>query len=355
MKPSFLAGMVFLVLIAQPAVPQQAPEPLKKDQIMDLVKAGMDSSALVKLIHQHGLDFDLTDDYLQSLVAAKAPAAVIQALRAVKPQPLSRQKVLALVAGGVPSERATELVKQRGVSFHADEEYLKTLRLAGADEALVAAVREASAEAAAELVVVTSPNAGVYWDDQLEGHADAQGNLTVKSALGTHLLKVSMPGKKDFQQSISLAAKQGTRIEARLEDVGPAPGVAGVQYPFPAMPAASPLATEASTKARECMNMVTIWNSKLQQVMATRDYSHRGAMASQINEVNQERVATYRSKLMPQFKDLQQKLLTELGRTSEEHLDYEAVQAPMQMISVCSDMSQLSSQYQMSLLQRKSQ
>jgi hypothetical protein len=50
MKLSFLIGMVFLAAIARPAVPQQAPEPLKKDQIMDLVKAGMDSSALVKLI-----------------------------------------------------------------------------------------------------------------------------------------------------------------------------------------------------------------------------------------------------------------------------------------------------------------
>jgi hypothetical protein len=357
MKFSFLIGMVFLAAIARPAVPPQAPEPLKKDQVMDLVKAGMDPSALVKLIREHGLDFDLTDDYIQALHTANAPDSVIQALRTVRPQPLSRQKVLTLVAGGVPSGRAAELVKQRGVSFQADEEYLKTLRLAGADEALVAAVRTASAAAAADLEVVTSASADVYLDDQLQGHADAQGKLTVKSALGTHALKVSLPGKKDFQQSVALAAKQTTTIEARLEDMGSAPGAVGAQYPYPAMPAPSPLVTEAATKARECMTMVNIWNSKLQQVMssASGDYTRYGLMQNQIKEVNQERVATYRSKLMPQLKDLQQKFLAELGRTSDEHLDYEMVKAPLQLIGVCGDLSQLSSQYQMSLLRPKSQ
>jgi hypothetical protein len=355
MKLSFLAWMVFLALIAPPGVPQQAPEPLKKDQVMDLVKAGMESSALVKLIHQHGLDFDVDDDYIQALRAAKAPEPVIQALRAVKPQPLSREKVLALVAGGVPGARAAELIRQRGVSFLADEEYLKTLRLAGADEALVATVREASAKAAAELVVITSANADVYLDGTLQGHADAQGTLTVKSAFGTHALKVSMAGKKDFQQSVSLAAKQTTRIEARLQDAGSMPGTVGVQYPYPVAAVNSPLAKEAREKASDCMNIVSIWNSKLQQLTATRDYSHRAAMANQMNAINEERVATYRSKLMPQLKDLQQKLLTGLDRASSEHLDYEMVQSPMQLIGVCADLNQLSSQYQMHLLERKSQ
>jgi hypothetical protein len=355
MKLSFLAGMIFLALIAAPAVPQQAPEPLKKDQIMDLVKAGMESSVLVKLIHQHGIDFDLDDDYIQALRTAKAPEPVIQALRAAKPQPLSKQKVLALVAGGVPSGRSAELIRQRGVNFRADEEYLKTLRLAGADETLVATVREASDSAAAELVVVTSANAEVYLDDRHVGHADAQGTLTVKTAFGTHALKVSLPGKKDFQQSVSLVAKQTTKIEARLEDTGPAPGTVEVQYPHPVAAANSPLVAEARAKATECMNVVSIWNSKLQQVLATRDYSHRSAMANQMKEVNEERLSTYRTKLMPQLKDLQQKLLTGLGRVSSEHLDYEMVQSPVQLVGVCTDLNQLSSQYQMSLLERKSQ
>ena len=83
--------------------------------------------------------------------------------------------------------------------------------------------------------------------------------------------------------------------------------------------------------------------------------SHRAAMANQMNAVNEERVATYRSKLMPQLKDLQQKLLTGLDRALSERLDYEMVQSPIQLIGVCTDLNQLSSQYQMHLLERTSQ
>jgi formylglycine-generating enzyme required for sulfatase activity len=115
-------------------------------------------------------------------------------------------------------------VKQHGVDFQVDDQYLDTLRLAGADDTLIAALREASAAATAQVVVETSPNAEVYLDSELQGRANAQGELTVKSKLGAHTLKVSLKGKKDFEQTVSLAARQATRIEARLEDIGPTAG-----------------------------------------------------------------------------------------------------------------------------------
>jgi hypothetical protein len=75
--------------------------------------------------------------------------------------------MLHLVAGGLPSERVTVLVKQRGIDFLAEEDYLDTLRLAGADDTLIAAVREASTAA---LVVDTSPSAEVFLDGESHGH-----------------------------------------------------------------------------------------------------------------------------------------------------------------------------------------
>jgi formylglycine-generating enzyme required for sulfatase activity len=66
----------------------------------------------------------------------------VTAQRAEKPRPKAQLK---LVAGHVPGERAAMLVKQHGIDFVADEEYLETLRLAGGEETLVAALREASA------------------------------------------------------------------------------------------------------------------------------------------------------------------------------------------------------------------
>ena len=50
--------------------------------------------------------------------------------------------------GGVPSERAAALVKQRGIDFEADERYLETLRVAGADDSLLDSLRAASATVA---------------------------------------------------------------------------------------------------------------------------------------------------------------------------------------------------------------
>jgi formylglycine-generating enzyme required for sulfatase activity len=214
----------FLAVLAQSAISQGANAPLGKDQVLDLVKYGMDSAELAKRIEQHGIDFEPSDEYLETLRKAGAQEPVIQALREVRPKPLTREQVGKLVAGGVPSERAAMLVKQHGIDFVADERYLQTLRLAGADDTLIAALREASKAVTGELVVVTSPDAEVYLDGELQGRAGAQGELMIKTSPGAHALKVSLKGKKDFQQSVTLTARQATKIGARLEDVGPAPG-----------------------------------------------------------------------------------------------------------------------------------
>jgi len=91
---------------------------------------------------------------------------------------------------------------------------------------LLSALREASAAVIGELVISTSPNSEVYLDGALQGRADAQGGLTLKSKLGPHALKVTLSGKKDFEQSVTLVAQQTTSIQARLLDVGPPPGTA---------------------------------------------------------------------------------------------------------------------------------
>src|SRR5208337_3525381 len=146
MRLRLLILVMLLAVIAPSAIAQQTQGPLSKNQVMALVKAGMETSELVKLIHEHGIDFDLTDDYLQALGRAGAQEAVIQGLRAARPTPLTQEQVLQLVAGHVSSERAVTLVKQRGIDFLVDEEYLNTLRLAGADDTLTTSLREASAK-----------------------------------------------------------------------------------------------------------------------------------------------------------------------------------------------------------------
>jgi formylglycine-generating enzyme required for sulfatase activity len=224
MKLRMLILIVFLVVLAEASLPQQANPPLTKDQIMDLVKFGMNSRDLAKKIQERGFDFEPTDDYLQALRNAGAQEEVIEALRAARPKPLTREQVGKLVAGGVPSERAAALVKEHGIDFLADEQYLDTLRVAGGEDTLITALREASAAATAQLVITTSPSAEVYLDGAPQGPANGQGELTMKAKLGAHALKVTLAGKKDFEQSITLAGRQATKIEARLADLATSPG-----------------------------------------------------------------------------------------------------------------------------------
>ncbi len=220
MKLKFLTAFLLLLTASGlPARPQEAAKPLNKNQVMELVKAGMDSAELADKVRQLGIDFDLTDDYLQALHKAGAQETVIQALRTVRPKPLSRDQVLELVAGHVPSQRAAALVQQRGIDFVPDDEYLQTLHVAGGEEVLLAALRDAGAAVRAELLVMTSPNAEVLIDGESKGHANAQGEFGIKSKPGTHTVKVSLKGKGDFEQKISLVPPQTSRLEARLEDL----------------------------------------------------------------------------------------------------------------------------------------
>jgi formylglycine-generating enzyme required for sulfatase activity len=221
MKLRFPILILFLAVTTTAAFPQQAQKPLSKDEIMTLVKAEMDNTQLAKAVGERGIDFEPTDDYVEALRKAGAQDVLIHALRAAKPQPLSKDQVLHLVAGGVPSQRVAALVAQRGIDFLADDQYFDMLRTAGADDTLLAAVRQASAAVRGNLAIETSPHAEVYLDGELQGRANDQGDLTVKAKPGAHALKLSLKGKNDFEQSVTLAGLQAVEIEARLAD---APG-----------------------------------------------------------------------------------------------------------------------------------
>ena len=65
---------------------------------------------------------------------------------------------------------------------------------------------------------------------------------------GVHYLKVSLKGKKDFEQSIILAPLKVTRIEAELRDFVPVPGTVA-QEPTSTPPSSSPPWRPANSQA----------------------------------------------------------------------------------------------------------
>ncbi|MGO9269165.1 MAG: TonB family protein [Terriglobia bacterium] len=158
---------------ANPASEGAYAKPVTKQQIQDLVAAGMNSAKLAPVLVRRGINFDPTAEDLAALRKAGATEALIKALQdapqfapsgsvppdrevqgvAPKPPaggksqpassksaPLDRVKLLRLVIRGTSNARILDLVETAGLDFTPTDEFLDTLQIAGADEAVRVAV-----------------------------------------------------------------------------------------------------------------------------------------------------------------------------------------------------------------------
>jgi formylglycine-generating enzyme required for sulfatase activity len=97
--------------------------------------------------------------------------------------PLGKDQVMDLVEFGMDSAGLVKRIKEDRIDFEPTGDHLEALRKAG-----------------------------------------DQGELAVKTKPGAQALKVSLKGKKDFEQGVTLTAPQTSGTEARLEDIGPTLG-----------------------------------------------------------------------------------------------------------------------------------
>jgi hypothetical protein len=88
--------LVIAMILALPAGARQKPvaltfrsaRPFTQDHVQGMVRSGLGDETGAKAIEQRGIDFVPTEDFLHSLKAAGANEAFLQALRAAKhPQP----------------------------------------------------------------------------------------------------------------------------------------------------------------------------------------------------------------------------------------------------------------------------
>ena len=141
-----------------------------------------------------------------------------QAPAAEKPQPLTQDQILELIAGGVTNQRAEELIKTRGIDFEVNDDYVRSLRKAGANEQLVTLLRKYSVPMEG-ITVETEPAAQVFLDGNLQGQADDRGVLVVRSKIGVHTLKVTLAGRRDFEQSVTVVDGRPSSVVAQLASV----------------------------------------------------------------------------------------------------------------------------------------
>jgi serine/threonine-protein kinase len=88
----------------------------------------------------------------------------------------------------------------------------------------------------AQIVVQTSPNAQVYLDDTFRGQVGHKGRLVIDDPKpGDHALRVSLAGKKDYEQRVTVAAGQVATITATLADAEKPAPPAKIEAPRPAV------------------------------------------------------------------------------------------------------------------------
>jgi len=141
-------------------------------------------------------------------------------------QPYSQEAIVGLLKGEVSPNRVAMLARQRGINFQITPEVESELRRVGATDALMAALRELAptppkpTDKPAEIDVQTSPGAEVYVDDQFAGRASPQGRLRVPNLRpGDHTLRVSLTGKRDFEQVVTVKSGESSNVQAVLTDL----------------------------------------------------------------------------------------------------------------------------------------
>ena len=81
-------------------------------------------------------------------------------------------------------------------------------------------VQVALTDLPARITVHSSPGSEVFLDDVRRGATDTAGELVVPDApVGSHTIRVSAAGKKEFQEQVSLQAGKEASVQARLPDL----------------------------------------------------------------------------------------------------------------------------------------
>lgn len=121
----------------------ETANPLSDKDILLLLAGDVRSETVANMVRQRGVTFKPTDEYFERLRSSGAKDELIDALRAFAAKPFSRDQLLQALASGGDSSQIGKGVQERGIDFDPTEEDFGKLRTAGASESLLRAIREA--------------------------------------------------------------------------------------------------------------------------------------------------------------------------------------------------------------------
>ncbi|HEX3558342.1 MAG TPA: hypothetical protein VHU19_04015 [Pyrinomonadaceae bacterium] len=188
-----LALALAATLLASTAEMQAGKKPITRKGLVEAVKInGLSTPEMIQFIQRRGVDFEMTADAEQELQQVGARPEVIEAARsnyrapeaaatapAARPAytppprnstgqpvpsgpPLSRNEIVTMLQGGIPSARVEQFVEARGVTFALNPETTSEIKSAGGDRSLIGAITEKGPAQTADNSTTSSPfgNAG---------------------------------------------------------------------------------------------------------------------------------------------------------------------------------------------------
>jgi hypothetical protein len=170
---------------------------------------------------------------LLALIAAIALIPLLgSAQKAAKK--LTKQDVIDLLTGDVPSDQVTQEARKAGISFQVTASAAKEIRDAGGTDDLIHVLQTLAPRAPAApastshttpaksppvLVIESNPGQSqVYIDDEPVGSTSQQGRLKLtRLAAGDHRVRVSLSGYEDHEETVTLTAGETTTVAVPLQ------------------------------------------------------------------------------------------------------------------------------------------
>jgi len=147
MRICFSLVIVWTLLWALPATPQDSAGPLSQNQLLDALKAGgLSADELSGIIRRRGLDFEMSLDLERRFRDAGADTTIVLALwdkerwDPPKGDALTKDFLTALIQAGTSAQRLSKWIVARKINFELTPVAINDLRNAGASDEVLGLV-----------------------------------------------------------------------------------------------------------------------------------------------------------------------------------------------------------------------